>query len=583
MNASVESVNALNVFPVPDGDTGTNMNMTLASGAEELKKKQFAQVGKAAEALSKGLLMGARGNSGVILSQLFRGFAKSVQDKDQIDVQQFAAALQQGVDMAYKAVVKPVEGTILTVAREAAKHAVASAKRCEDLAALMEEVLAKAKETLAKTPEQLPVLKQVGVVDAGGQGLVCIYEGFLAALGGEAAGPKLVREQETVPAAKTAESGMFLTELPGHGDHRLERAQVHLSTEEIEFGYCTEFIVRIVPDKTAGAVFEEASFRSELEKHGDSVLVVSDDELVKVHIHAEYPGNVLTLGQRYGDLVKIKIENMREQHSHILEEERGAAARTSPPESAADEAAQQAPAEAAAAIAKPAERQTVSETPALKPFGFVAVASGDGLVSIMTSLGADVVISGGQTMNPSTEDIVKAIERVQAETVFVLPNNSNIIMASQQASELLDRKIIVIPTKTIPQGMAALIAFSPKSSAEQNVAAMERAIGRVQSGQVTYAVRNSRIDGMDIQEGDYIGIHNNRIVVSNPDLLESCRKLVDSMMAEGGEVITILTGADANEAATLELVSQLEEAYPDAELEVHTGGQPVYYYLISVE
>jgi hypothetical protein len=581
LNASVESVNALNVFPVPDGDTGTNMNMTLASGAEELKKKQFAQVGKAAEALSKGLLMGARGNSGVILSQLFRGFAKSVQDKDQIDVQQFAAALQQGVDMAYKAVVKPVEGTILTVAREAAKHAVASAKRCEDLAALMEEVLAKAKETLAKTPEQLPVLKQVGVVDAGGQGLVCIYEGFLAALGGEAAGPKPVREPKTVPDAKAAESGMFLTELPGHGDHRLERAQVHLSTEEIEYGYCTEFIVRIVPEKTAGAVFEEAAFRSELEKHGDSVLVVSDDELVKVHIHAEYPGNVLTLGQRYGDLVKIKIENMREQHSHILEEERGATARTSLPESVADEAARQAPPEAAAALAKPAERPR--ETPALKPFGFVAVASGDGLVSIMTSLGADVVISGGQTMNPSTEDIVKAIERVQAETVFVLPNNSNIIMASQQASELLDRNIVVIPTKTIPQGMAALIAFNPKASAEQNVAAMERAIRRVQSGQVTYAVRNSRIDGMDIKEGDYIGIHNNRIVVSNPDLLESCRKLVDSMMAEGGEVITILTGADANEAATLELVSQLEEAYPDAELEVHIGGQPVYYYLISVE
>lgn len=549
LHASVGNVNALNVFPVPDGDTGTNMNMTLTSGVEELKKKTSPHIGKSAEALSKGLLMGARGNSGVILSQLFRGFAKAVQDQEEIDVQQFAAALQQGVDTAYKAILKPVEGTILTVAREAAKHGLASVRRSGDIGELMREVLAKAKEALAKTPEQLPVLKQVGVVDAGGQGLVLIYEGFVAALSGE---------MPAIPAIDTT----IALNIPGHGAGEKVHAQAHLATEDIEFGYCTEFMIRLEPGKTPGAVFDEPLFRDEMERHGDSVLVVADDDLVKVHLHSEYPGNVLTLAQRYGELVKIKIDNMREQHTHILEENAGHAAK--PVHTHAESTPDQ-PAESA------------------KPFGFVAVSAGDGIAAIFKNLGVDVVLSGGQTMNPSTEDIVGAIGKVRAETVFVLPNNSNIVLAAQQARDLTERRIIVLPTKTIPQGISAMLAFQASATAERNAASMEEAIGAVQSGQVTYAVRDSQIDGIDIREGDYLGIHNNKIVVSGPDLLDTCRKLLDSMMVEGGEVVTVLSGAEASESDTIRLAELVEEAYPDAELEVLAGGQPLYYYLFSVE
>ncbi|WP_202916128.1 DAK2 domain-containing protein [Paenibacillus mesophilus] len=551
LHANVGNVNALNVFPVPDGDTGTNMNMTLTSGVEELKKKTSPHIGKSAEALSKGLLMGARGNSGVILSQLFRGFAKAVQDQEEIDVQQFAAALQQGVDTAYKAILKPVEGTILTVAREAAKHGLASVRRSGDIGELMREVLAKAKEALAKTPEQLPVLKQVGVVDAGGQGLVLIYEGFVAALSGE---------MPDVSASDTA----IAVNVPGHGAGERMHAQAHLATEDIEFGYCTEFMIRLEPGKTPGAVFDEPLFRDEMERHGDSVLVVADDDLVKVHLHSEYPGNVLTFAQRYGELVKIKIDNMREQHTHIVEESGGQAAK---PLHVHDASKQEDPVTAESA----------------KPFGFVAVSAGDGIAAIFKNMGVDVVLSGGQTMNPSTEDIVGAIDKVRAETVFVLPNNSNIVLAAQQARDLTDRRIIVLPTKTIPQGISAMLAFQANATAERNAAAMEEAIGTVQSGQVTYAVRDSQIDGIDIREGDYLGIHNSKIVVSGPDLLDTCRKLLDSMMAEGGEVVTVLTGAEASESDTVRLAELVEEAYPDAELEVLAGGQPLYYYLFSVE
>lgn len=548
LHANVGNVNALNVFPVPDGDTGTNMNMTLTSGVEELKKKTSPHIGKSAEALSKGLLMGARGNSGVILSQLFRGFAKAVQEAEEIDVQQFAAALQQGVDTAYKAILKPVEGTILTVAREAAKHGLASVRRSGDIDELMREVLAKAKEALAKTPEQLPVLKQVGVVDAGGQGLVLIYEGFVAALSGE------------LPAG----NGSIATagSIPGHITLEHMHAQAHLATEDIEFGYCTEFMIRLEPGKTTGTVFDEPLFRNEMERHGDSVLVVADDDLVKVHLHSEHPGEVLTLAQRYGELVKIKIDNMREQHSHIVEESAGHAVKAVQVHEAA----------------KPA-----SAPESVKPFGFVAVAAGEGIAAIFKNLGVDVVLSGGQTMNPSTEDIVGAIEKVRAETVFVLPNNSNIVLAAQQARDLMERAVIVIPTKTIPQGISAMLAFQANATAERNAASMEEAIGGVQSGQVTYAVRDSQIDGIDIREGDYLGIHNNKIVVSGPDLLDTCRKLLDSMMAQGGEVVSVMTGAEASEADTVRLAELVEEAYPDAELEVLAGGQPLYYYLFSVE
>ncbi|PYI54338.1 DAK2 domain-containing protein [Paenibacillus flagellatus] len=557
LHANAENVNALNVFPVPDGDTGTNMNLTLASGAKELRRKTSPHIGKSAEALSKGLLMGARGNSGVILSQLFRGFAKAIQDAEEIDAAQFAAALQSGVDTAYKAVVKPVEGTILTVAREAAKHAVASVRRDGDIAELMDEVLAKAKEALAKTPEQLPVLKQVGVVDAGGQGLVCIYEGFVAALSGEAPAYEPVSPSRPAPFA---EAGT----MPGHGASDRKKAQSHMATEDIEFGYCTEFMVRLEPGKTPGAVFDEAAFRGELSGYGDSVLVVADDELVKVHLHAERPGEVLTAAQRFGELVKIKIENMREQHAHIVEDESPSTAEVRA--AAADDDA------GSAGPAKPS-----------KPFGFVAVAAGDGVAAIFESLGADVVLSGGQTMNPSTEDIVGAIRRVDADTVFVLPNNSNIVLAAKQACDMTDRRVVVVPTKTIPQGMAALLAFRANATAERNAESMEEAVARVRSGQVTHAVRDSQIDGMDIRAGDYLGIRDGHIVVSTPDLLAACSRLIDDMMAGGGEVVTILTGAEASEPVTAAIAAYVEEAYPDAELEVHPGGQPVYSYLIAVE
>lgn len=551
LQAGVGTVNALNVFPVPDGDTGTNMNMTLTSGAEELQRKTSPHIGKSAEALSKGLLMGARGNSGVILSQLFRGFAKSIQDAEEIDAPQFAAALQQGVDTAYKAVVKPVEGTILTVAREAAKHGVAVSRRVNDIAELMREVLAGAREALAKTPEQLPVLKQVGVVDAGGQGLVLIYEGFVAALSGEM--PAAIHSE---PAAQS---------MAQRDEPQSLRAQAHMATEDIEFGYCTEFMVRLEPEKTSASPFSEPQFRTELERHGNSVLVVADDDLVKVHLHAEFPGEVLSFAQRYGELVKIKIENMREQHAHIVTEgetaERAASAERPP--------------------AQPAMPDPAPES--VKPFGFVAVAAGDGIAALFKNLGVDVVLSGGQTMNPSTEDIVGAVEKIRAETVFVFPNNSNIILAAQQARDLLERRIVVLPTKTIPQGIAAMVAFQANASADRNLAAMEQAIGAVQSGQVTYAVRDSQIDGIDIREGDYLGIHNNKIIASEPVLLDVCRKLLESMTAEGGEVVTVLTGADALETDTAMLAELIEDAYPDKELEILTGGQPLYYYLFSVE
>lgn len=567
--ANVNRVNALNVFPVPDGDTGTNMNLTMTSGMEELKRRPNAHLGKAAEALSKGLLMGARGNSGVILSQLFRGFSKYVQDLESINSQQFAAALQNGVDTAYRAVVKPVEGTILTVSREAAKHAVSSARRFPDQAQLMEEVVQAGNLALSRTPDQLPVLKQVGVVDAGGQGLMCIYEGFLAALTG-----KTPAADVPVLAALPAAAPLEEVKVPGEVKHS---AQSMLSTDDIEFGYCTEFMINLVPGKVHGFVFDEPVFRRELEKMGDSLLVVADDDLVKVHIHAEYPGNVMNHAMNYGDLTKIKIENMREQHSHIL---------------MADEYAFMAPDSDIAAMKPiPVHGVVSNEGLPLIPakeepsrYGFVCVAMGEGVTEIFTSLGVNHVISGGQTMNPSTEDIVNAVNGIQAEVVYVLPNNSNIVMAAKQAAELVeDKRLIVIPSKSVPQGMAAMLAFDEQAETEENTQAMLAAIANVQSGQVTFAVRDTSIDGIEIKEGDFIGIHDSRIVTANRNVQETCRNLLDSMLEAGGEVVTILTGEEANQADTGEIEAFLKENHPDAEVEIHYGGQPLYAYLIAVE
>lgn len=554
LRRNVDKVNGLNVFPVPDGDTGTNMNLTLTAGCEELKKKPSSHIGKAADALSKGLLMGARGNSGVILSQLFRGFAKHVHDLEHVNVQQFAGALQQGVETAYKAVVKPVEGTILTVSKEAAKHAT-QYRRGSDLLDLMQEVLGKAKEALARTPEQLAVLKQVGVVDAGGQGLVCVYEGFVAALSGG-----LVQVNDDYATMDTTLGAVSL--VPGMNlakeVHAHLPAQAHLATEDIEFGYCTEFMLTIAPGKVKGQVFDEGTFRDQLSKLGDSLLVVADDELVKVHIHAEYPGEVMNQAMNYGALSRIKIENMRDQHSHILEDmTEGYEAPVS---------------------------TTATAVPPSKPYGFVAVALGDGITDILSSVGVDVVLSGGQTMNPSTEDIVNAVNSIDADTIYVLPNNSNIILAAQQAIELVDNKtLIVIPSKSIPQGLAAILAFQEKADAKTNTEAMSESLRRVKSGQVTYAVRDTNMDGIDIKQGHFIGIQDGRIVSSQPSLLDACKKLLEEMIEEGSEIVTILTGEDAVDAETEELEAFIQAAYPEIEIELHPGGQPLYAYLFSVE
>ncbi|CAM3913914.1 DAK2 domain-containing protein [Geobacillus sp. FSL K6-0789] len=532
---NAKAVDALNVFPVPDGDTGTNMNLSMTSGAKEVKAHVSDHIGNVAAALAKGLLMGARGNSGVILSQLFRGFAKAVEGKPQVDGFEFAAALQAGVDTAYKAVMKPVEGTILTVAREAARKAIETAKKDRDVVSVMEAALAEAKAALKRTPELLPVLKEVGVVDSGGQGLVYVYEGFLAALKGE--------------AVSTAPAEVPMEELVKMAHH--QSAQSHIHTDEIEFGYCTEFMVRFEKDKLAQHPFSEEVFRRDLSRFGDSLLVVADDELVKVHIHSETPGEVLTYGQRYGSLINIKIENMREQHANI--------------------------------VGKEAERPLQAGAEEAKPYGIVAVAMGAGVAELFQSIGAHAVIEGGQTMNPSTEEIAEAIRRVNAETVFVLPNNKNVVMAAKQAAELSERQVIVIPSKTVPQGMAALLAFNPAQSAEQNERAMTAALSRVKTGQVTFSVRDTTIDGVEIEKGDYMGLFDDRIVVADKDKLAVTKRLLDALIDEESEIVTILYGEDATEVEVETVVAYLETEYDGVEVEVHNGRQPLYPFIISVE
>ncbi|HET7657807.1 MAG TPA: DAK2 domain-containing protein, partial [Bacillales bacterium] len=456
LSKQAETINALNVFPVPDGDTGSNMNLTFVSGMKELQKVETTEVCRAAEAFSKGLLMGARGNSGVILSQLFRGFSKSISGKKTLTAVDLANGLEAGVDHAYKAVIKPVEGTILTVAKDSANRASLVSSKKNDILAVMEEVVQAAKKSLKRTPELLHVLKEVGVVDSGGQGLVTIYEGFLEGL----VGKELPNKEE---------DGQLMLEMINAVHHK--KAQDHWNTEDIRYGYCTEFMVQL----NQNASFEESSFRDELGKHGDSLLVVSDSELVKVHIHTEKPGDMLSIGQRYGELVNMKIENMRRQHRDIL-------------------------------ASKPAEETEKKKSKKKQPFGIVAVASGEGLTELFKSMGTDIVIQGGQTMNPSIEDLVKAIEECGAEHVFLLPNNGNIVLAAQQAKDVVGESITVIPTKTIPQGLAALVAFNSEEDVQSNESEMVAAFKNVKSAQVTFAVRDSKKDGFEIKKGDFLGI-----------------------------------------------------------------------------
>lgn len=533
-NANV--VDALNVFPVPDGDTGTNMNLSMTSGAKEVEQIDTANIGKVAQSLSRGLLMGARGNSGVILSQLFRGFGKSIEQKSEINAKEFAAAFQAGVDTAYKAVMKPVEGTILTVAKDAAKKAVLTAQTETDIIKVMEAVVNEAEASLERTPELLPVLKEVGVVDSGGKGLLYVYEGFLASLKGE----KLSEKAAALPS---------LNDLVSAEHHK--NAQSHMNTEDIEFGYCTEFMVKLDSGKRN---FNEDTFRQDLSGFGDSLLVVSDDNIAKVHIHAEYPGEVMTYAQKYGSLINMKIENMREQHTAILSQNKQETA---------------APAEKA-----PAEKQ---------PYGIVTVAMGEGIAELFESIGATKVIEGGQTMNPSTEDIVQAIKDANADTVVILPNNSNIVMAANQAADVAGQHVIVIPTKTVPQGMAALLAFNPALGADENEAAMLDAIGEVKSGQITYAVRDTNIDGIDIKKGDFMGILNGKIVETASDQLTAAKKLIAGMIDEDSEIVTVIKGEDAPEEEAEELAAFISETYEDVEVEVHDGKQPLYSYILAVE
>ncbi|WP_249726510.1 DAK2 domain-containing protein [Bacillus paralicheniformis] len=533
-NANV--VDALNVFPVPDGDTGTNMNLSMTSGAKEVEQIDAANIGKVAQSLSRGLLMGARGNSGVILSQLFRGFGKSIEQKSEINAKEFAAAFQAGVDTAYKAVMKPVEGTILTVAKDAAKKAVLTAQTETDIIKVMEAVVNEAEASLERTPELLPVLKEVGVVDSGGKGLLYVYEGFLASLKGE-------KHSEKAAALPS------LDDLVSAEHHK--NAQSHMNTEDIEFGYCTEFMVKLDSGKRN---FNEDAFRQDLSGFGDSLLVVSDENIAKVHIHAEYPGEVMTYAQKYGSLINMKIENMREQHSAILNQNKQEAA---------------APAEKA-----PAEKQ---------PYGVVTVAMGEGIAELFESIGATKVIEGGQTMNPSTEDIVQAIKDANADTVLILPNNSNIVMAANQAADVAGQHVIVIPTKTVPQGMAALLAFNPALGADENQAAMLGAIGEVKSGQITYAVRDTNIDGIDIKKGDFMGILNGKIVETASDQLAAAKKLLAGMIDEDSEIVTVIKGEDAPEEEAEELAAFISETYKDVEVEVHDGKQPLYSYILAVE
>ncbi|TCJ06024.1 DAK2 domain-containing protein [Cytobacillus praedii] len=538
LSVHAKLVDALNVFPVPDGDTGTNMNLSMTSGAKEVKNNVQPHIGKVGSALSKGLLMGARGNSGVILSQLFRGFSKAIEQKAEIDGKEFAAALQNGVETAYKAVMKPVEGTILTVAKDAAKKAVQVAKNEDNIIAIMDEVVKEAKASLNRTPDLLPVLKEVGVVDSGGQGLVFVYEGFLAELKGE--------ELPDAPASLPK-----MDELVSAEHHK----NVHsfMNTEDIEFGYCTEFMVKFESAKLANNPFTEEKFRQDLSKYGDSLLVIADEELVKVHIHSEQPGNCLTYGQRYGSLINMKIENMRQQHSNLVDE---------------------------------VQTPLVSENSSKKvkqEYGIVTVSMGSGIADLFRSIGAHAVIEGGQTMNPSTEDIVKAINEVNAKKVIILPNNKNIIMAAQQAAEVSDQEVIVIPSKTVPQGMSALLAFNPGAELSQNEEVMNEALKHVKTGQVTFAVRDTSIDGLEIEKNDFMGINEGKIVVKNKDKVQSAKDLLMKMIDADSEILTILKGEDATDEDIQALIGFAEDKYEDVEIEVHDGKQPLYAFIFAIE
>ncbi|HDC5715135.1 fatty acid kinase catalytic subunit FakA [Staphylococcus aureus] len=528
LSNNADLVDSLNVYPVPDGDTGTNMNLTMTSGREEVENNLSKNIGALGKTFSKGLLMGARGNSGVILSQLFRGFCKNIESESEINSKLLAESFQAGVETAYKAVMKPVEGTILTVAKDAAQAAIEKANNTEDCIELMEYIIVKANESLENTPNLLAVLKEVGVVDSGGKGLLCVYEGFLKALKGEKVEAKVAK----------IDKDEFV-----HDEHDFHGV---INTEDIIYGYCTEMMVRFGKNKKA---FDEQEFRQDMSQFGDSLLVINDEEIVKVHVHTEYPGKVFNYGQQYGELIKLKVENMREQHREVIRKEQH--------------------------TAKP-KMETVETA-------IITISMGEGISEIFKSMGATHIISGGQTMNPSTEDIVKVIEQSKCKRAIILPNNKNILMASEQAASIVDAEAVVIPTKSIPQGISALFQYDVDATLEENKAQMADSVNNVKSGSLTYAVRDTKIDGVEIKKDAFMGLIEDKIVSSQSDQLTTVTELLNEMLAEDSEILTVIIGQDAEQAVTDNMINWIEEQYPDVEVEVHEGGQPIYQYFFSVE
>lgn len=521
-----EFVNSLNVFPVPDGDTGTNMSMTFKAAVEEIKNLKQETVGTIAKTLAKGALMGARGNSGVILSQILRGIAKGLEGKLEVDAKEFAESLMEGSRSAYKAVMRPTEGTILTVVRASGESAVNSTE--EDVVKLMEEVVEHSRAILNKTPDMLPVLKKAKVVDAGGMGFLVILNGMRDALKGDVTVE--IKESADIQTANNAAQS--------------------ISEEDIKFGYCTEFI--ILDNKG-----DSNELRDYIEKLGDSIIVVAYEDVVKVHVHTNDPGAVLSKAVQLGELSKIKIENMREQHRHlVVDEEEVAEAQTQEVDGIFEE---------------------------VKKYGFIAVAMGEGISNIFTDLGVDYVIEGGQTMNPSTQDILDAVEKINAENIFVLPNNKNIVMAANQAAEISEKKVIVIPSKTIPQGITALTVFNGEEDAEDNEEVMLEAMSKVTSGSVTYAVRDTEMDGKEIKEGNILGLIEGKISEVGIDIFDVCEKIIENSITENSELITILYGKECNEEEVTAFAGKIEEKYSDLDVQVYNGDQPLYYFIVSVE
>ncbi|WP_057809076.1 DAK2 domain-containing protein [Furfurilactobacillus siliginis] len=542
LTSQAEFINSLNVFPVPDGDTGTNISLAFASGAKYEREVTSTSVSDLAGALAKGLLMGARGNSGVITSQIFRGFAKSVEGKETLSAKDFAEALAASAQTAYKAVMKPTEGTILTVIREAAKAGRDQAATTDDVAEVMDAVYEASKKALASTPDLLPVLKQVGVVDSGGQGLVFIFQAFDEVLTG-----KIADEDAGEP------DDAQMDEMINAEHHR--SVQGELDPSDIKYGYCTEIMVRIGGGQQVDRKFDYDEFYQYLAGLGDSLLVINDDEIVKVHVHTEHPGDVMTWGQHFGDLIKVKVDNMRHQQEEIMEKDDQPAAVPTP----------------------------VAEPIAAPDTAVISISAGDGVADLFKSLGVTHVINGGQTMNPSTEDIANAIKESGAKKAIVLPNNGNIFMAADQAAEVAGVPTVIVHSRSISQGMTALLAYNPDFELAENQQAMEDNLGTVKSGQVTHAIRDTTLDGIDIKNGEYMGIVDGDIKVTDPELLGAATKMVQSMLDDDSEIVTVIFGADATKEDADALENTIMEIDDELEVEIHEGDQPVYPFIVSVE